>query len=132
MSDFTEKIKTWVSIDNQISTLRDQMRELRSEKNDLKEEISKSKKWVRTLKANRSPIIMDKKYSMLDEEYKEIGYSEINKRYKLIEKHREELSHKLRIIDEEKFKDKLDFDQENKLAEEKIYTLNIKNEERNH
>ena len=48
--------------------------------NDLKEEISKSKKWVRTLKANRSPIIMDKKYSMLDEEYKEIGYSEINKR----------------------------------------------------
>ena len=98
--------------------------------NDLKEEISKSKKWVRTLKANRSPIIMDKKYSMLDEEYKEIGYSEINKRYKLIEKHREELSHKLRIIDEEKFKDKLDFDQENKLAEEKIYTLNIKNEER--
>ena len=39
MADFTEKIKTWVSIDNQITTLRDQMRELRSEKNDLKEEI---------------------------------------------------------------------------------------------
>ena len=97
---------------------------------DLKEEISKSKKWVRTLKANRSPIIMDKKYAMLEEEYKEIGDNEINKRYKLIEKHRDELAHKLRIIDEEKFKDKLDFDQEDKLAEEKIYTLNIKNEER--
>ena len=36
---FNEKIRNWVSIDNQISSLRDQMRELRSTRNELKEEI---------------------------------------------------------------------------------------------
>lgn len=36
---FNEKIRNWVSIDNQISSLRDQMRELRITKNELKEEI---------------------------------------------------------------------------------------------
>ena len=36
---FNEKIRNWVSIDNQISSLRDQMRELRTTRNELKEEI---------------------------------------------------------------------------------------------
>lgn len=36
---FNEKIRNWVSIDNQISSLRDQMRELRATRNELKEEI---------------------------------------------------------------------------------------------
>ena len=36
---FNDKIRNWVSIDNQIATLRNEMRELRDTKNQLKEEI---------------------------------------------------------------------------------------------
>ena len=37
--EFNQKIRNWVSIDNQIATLRNEMRELRDTKNQLKEEI---------------------------------------------------------------------------------------------
>ena len=39
MSDFNEKIVKWVTLDNQMNRLRDDMRELRQEKNELKNEI---------------------------------------------------------------------------------------------
>lgn len=37
--EFNQKIRNWVSIDNQIATLRNEMRDLRNTKNQLKEEI---------------------------------------------------------------------------------------------
>ena len=37
--EFNQKIRNWVSIDNQITTLRNEMRDLRNTKNELKEEI---------------------------------------------------------------------------------------------
>tara|TARA_B100000963_G_scaffold360371_1_gene391017 strand:- start:49785 stop:50132 length:348 start_codon:yes stop_codon:yes gene_type:complete len=39
MGDFNEKIVKWVTLDNQMNRLRDDMRELRQEKNELKNEI---------------------------------------------------------------------------------------------
>lgn len=39
MGDFNEKIVKWVTLDNQINRLRDDMRELRQEKTELKDEI---------------------------------------------------------------------------------------------
>ena len=36
---FNEKVRNWVSIDNEIANLRNEMRELRNTKNQLKEEI---------------------------------------------------------------------------------------------
>ena len=39
MGDFNEKIVKWVTLDNQINRLRDDMRELRQEKSELKDEI---------------------------------------------------------------------------------------------
>ena len=39
MSDFNEKIVKWVTLDNELNRLRDDMRELRQEKSELKNEI---------------------------------------------------------------------------------------------
>jgi len=97
----------------------------------LKEALSKSKKWVRTLKSNRAPIIMKKEMYKLDEEYKALGLTEIRKRYNLLKKYKEELANKIRLIQEEKYNDKKEFDQTVLHPEEKIYSLNVTNEERN-
>lgn len=39
MSDFNEKVVKWVTLDNQLNRLRDDMRELRQERSELKNEI---------------------------------------------------------------------------------------------
>ena len=97
----------------------------------LKEAISKSKKWIRTLKSNRAPIIMKKEMYELDEEYKALGMPEIRKRYNLLKKHKEEFANKIRLIQKESYDDKKQFDQTELEPEEKIYSLNVTNEERN-
>ncbi len=97
----------------------------------LKEAISKSKKWIRTLKSNRAPIIMKKEMYELDEEYKTLGMPEIRKRYNLLKKHKEEFANKIRLIQKESYDDKKQFDQTELEPEEKIYSLNVTNEERN-
>ena len=97
----------------------------------LKEAISKSKKWIRTLKSNRAPIIMKKEMYELDEEYKTLGMPEIRKRYNLLKKHKEEFANKIRLIQKESYEDKKQFDQTELEPEEKIYSLNETNEERN-
>jgi len=74
---------------------------------------------------------MKKEFALLDKEYKELGMSEIKKRYNLIKKHREELANKIKLIQEEIYNEKKDFDQTELQPEEKIYYLNITNEERN-
>tara|TARA_B100002052_G_scaffold169202_1_gene154020 strand:- start:2820 stop:4298 length:1479 start_codon:yes stop_codon:yes gene_type:complete len=98
---------------------------------ELKIALSKSKRWCRTLKSNRAPIIMKKEFALYDEEYKELGMAEIKKRYNLIKKHREELTNKIKSIQEEIYSEKKEFDQTELQPEEKIYSLNVTNEERN-
>tara|TARA_B100001173_G_scaffold1696_2_gene1481 strand:+ start:1016 stop:2494 length:1479 start_codon:yes stop_codon:yes gene_type:complete len=97
----------------------------------LKSALSKSKRWCRTLKSNRAPIIMKKEFALFDKEYKDLGMPEIKKRYNLIKKHREELANKIKLIQEEAYNEKKEFDQTELQPEEKIYSLNVTNEERN-
>jgi len=97
----------------------------------LKQSLSRSKKWIRTLKSNRAPIIMKKEMYELDEEYRALGMTEIRKRYNLLKKYKEDLANKIRLIQEESYNEKKDFDQTDQHPEEKIYSLNVTNEERN-
>ena len=97
----------------------------------LKEALSRSKKWIRTLKSNRAPIIMKKEMYELDEEYRALGMTEIKKRYNLLKKYKEELANKVRLIQEESYNEKKEFNQTDQHPEEKIYSLDITIEERN-
>ena len=96
----------------------------------IKKELSKPGKFIRTLKANKSPIIMDKKYCLMDDDYKQIGIKELQRRYNLLKNHREEFCYKIKIIEEEKYNDKIENQQQELQPEEKIYTLNVTGEER--
>ena len=99
---------------------------------DLKSDLSNSKiKYIRTLKSNRAPIILDKKFSTLDDDYKELGMKEIKRRFNLIKNNKEELSSKIKLIQEEKYNDKQEINQDKLRPEERIYTLNITPKERN-
>ena len=90
--------------------------------NDLKLEMKKSPKFLRTIRSNKAPIILDKSYAMKVEPYKAIDSNLIKKRAELI-KHNEKFSQKiitaLREIAEEKEQSK---SQEDIYAEESIYT----------
>ena len=79
----------------------------------------------------RGFIKPEKEFALFDEEYKGLGMSEIKKRYNLIKKHREELTNKIKSIQEESYNEKKEFDQTELEPEEKIYSLNVTNEERN-
>ena len=69
--------------------------------------------------------------ALLDESYKTLGMSELKKRYNLLKKHKDELSSRIRDIVEEQYSEKQEFNQEELQPEEKIYSLNPSNEERN-
>ena len=90
--------------------------------NDLKLEMKKSPKFLRTIRSNKAPIILDKSYAMKVEPYKAINSNLIKKRAELI-KNNEKFSQKiitaLREIAEEKEQSK---SQEDIYAEESIYT----------
>ena len=90
--------------------------------NDLKLEMKKSPKFLRTIRSNKAPIILDKSYAMKAEPYNTIDESLIKKRAELV-KNNEKFSQKLitilREIAEEKEQLK---SQEDIYAEESIYT----------
>ena len=90
--------------------------------NDLKLEMKKSPKFLRTIRSNKAPIILDKSYAMKTEPYNSIDESLLKKRAELI-KNNEKFSQKtitaLREIAEEKEQSK---SQEDIYAEESIYT----------
>jgi len=90
--------------------------------NDLKLEMKKTPKFLRTIRSNKAPIILDKSYAMKEEPYNAIDHSLIKKRAKLV-KNNEKFSQKvitaLREIAEEKEQLK---SQEDIYAEESIYT----------
>ena len=68
---------------------------------------------------------MDKKYCLMDDDYKQIGIKELQRRYNLLKNHREEFCYKIKIIEEEKYNDKIENQQQELQPEEKIYTLKI-------
>jgi len=99
--------------------------------NELKVEMKKTPKFLRTIRSNKGPIILDKSYAIKEEPYNAIDESLINKRADLV-KNNEKFSQKvitaLREIAEEKEQSK---SQEDIFAEESIYTKFTSNKDTN-
>ncbi len=90
--------------------------------NELKVEMKKSPKFLRTIRSNKAPIIVDAKYGMKAEPYNSMDESLINKRADIVknnEKFSQNILHALREVAEEKEQSKT---QEDIYAEESIYT----------
>ena len=90
--------------------------------NELKVEMKKSPKFLRTIRSNKAPIIVDAKYGMQVEPYSAMDKSLINKRADIVknnEKFSQNILHALREVAEEKEQSKT---QEDIYAEESIYT----------
>ena len=90
--------------------------------NELKVEMKKSPKFLRTIRSNKAPIIVDAQYGMQAEPYNVMDKSLINKRADIIknnEKFSQNILHALREVAEEKEQSKT---QEDIYAEESIYT----------
>ena len=89
--------------------------------NELKLEMKKSPKFLRTIRSNKAPIIIDQKYGMKEEPYNKIDTSLIKRRAQLVtedEKFSQNILTALREIAEEKEQLK---SQEDIYAEESIY-----------
>ncbi len=90
--------------------------------NELKVEMKKSPKFLRTIRSNKAPIIVDAKFGMQAEPYSAMDKSLINKRAGIVknnEKFSQNILHALREVAEEKEQSKT---QEDIYAEESIYT----------
>ncbi len=90
--------------------------------NELKVEMKKSPKFLRTIRSNKAPIIVDAKYGMKAEPYSAMDKSLISKRADIVknnEKFSQNILHALREVAEEKEQSKT---QEDIYAEESIYT----------
>jgi len=90
--------------------------------NDLKIEMKKSPKFLRTIRSNKAPIILDSTYGMKVEPYNSIDPDLIKKRAKIIkenEKFSQNIINALREIAEDKEQSK---SQEDIYPEESIYT----------
>ena len=90
--------------------------------NELKVEMKKSPKFLRTIRSNKAPIIVDAKYGMQAEPYSAMDKSLINKRADIVknnEKFSQNILHALREVAEEKEQSKT---QEDIYAEESIYS----------
>ena len=89
--------------------------------NELKVEMKKTPKFLRTIRSNKAPIILEAKYGMKEEPYNAIDPELIKKRAQLIrdnEKFSQNILTALREIAEEKEQSK---SQEDIYAEESIY-----------
>ncbi len=89
--------------------------------NELKVEMKKTPKFLRTIRSNKAPIILEAKYGMKEEPYNAIDPELIKKRAQLIrnnEKFSQNILNALREIAEEKEQSK---SQEDIYAEESIY-----------
>ena len=90
--------------------------------NELKVEMKKSPKFLRTIRSNKAPIIVDAKFGIQAEPYSAMDKSLINKRADIVknnEKFSQNILHALREVAEEKEQSKT---QEDIYAEESIYT----------
>ena len=89
---------------------------------ELKKEFKKTPKVIRTIKHKKHPIIMNSKYGMNFDGYKEIGLNKLEERAKLI-KQNKDFSEKVRTVLGDDAREKQDFEsQEEVFAEESIYT----------
>ena len=89
--------------------------------NELKKEMSKSPKFLRTIRSNKAPIIIDSEYGLKADPYKSMDPNLIKHRAKIIrenERFSENILTALREIAEEKEQSK---SQETLFAEESIY-----------
>ena len=90
--------------------------------NELKVEMKKSPKFLRTIRSNKAPIIVDALYGMKVEPYSAMDRSLISKRAEIVknnEKFSQNILHAFREVAEEKEQSKT---QEDIYAEESIYT----------
>tara|TARA_B110001454_G_scaffold14000_1_gene12707 strand:+ start:3 stop:1196 length:1194 start_codon:yes stop_codon:yes gene_type:complete len=89
---------------------------------ELKKELKKTPKVIRTVKHKKHPIIMNSKYGMNFDGYKEIGLNKLEERAQLIKKNKD-FSQKVSSVLDEEAREKQDFEsQEEVYAEESIYT----------
>ncbi len=95
-----------------------------------KKELDASPKFVRTQKANRAPLLMDKKYALLDDVYKNLGMKELERRQKVISNNREDILNKIKSIQQSRLEEKMENDQRKLEPEQMIYKLNPSTEER--
>ena len=89
--------------------------------NELKVEMKKSPKFLRTIRSNKAPIILDSSYGMKEEPYNAIDINIIKKRAEIVrgnEKFSQNIMTALRDLAEEKEQSK---SQEDILVEESIY-----------
>ena len=99
--------------------------------NELKKEMKKTPKFLRTIRSNKAPIILDQSYGMKEEPYNAMDPALIKKRADLVknnEKFAQNIMVALREIAEEK--DQLK-SQEDILAEESIYKKFTSNKDTN-
>jgi exodeoxyribonuclease-1 len=89
--------------------------------NDLKKELKKTPKIIRTIKHKKHPIIMNSSYGINFDGYKQLGLSKLQERAKLIKENKDFINQVSIILDDEA-SEKKDFDsQEDVYAEESIY-----------
>ena len=99
--------------------------------NELKVEMKKSPKFLRTIRSNKAPIILDETYGLKVEPYNAIDINLIKKRAELVknnEKFSQNIITALREVAEEKEQAK---SQEDIYAEESIYTRFTPNKDTN-
>lgn len=89
-----------------------------------------SPKFIRVCKSSRSPLLMSKEYALKDDIYKELGMKELENRQKIINKNKEEILNRIKLIQQSKFDEKNDHDQRELEPEQMIYKLNVGMEER--
>jgi len=88
---------------------------------ELKKELNKKPKVIRTIKHKKHPIIMNSSYGMSFESYKQLGIKKLKQRAKLIRENKEFVKKVMQILDDEA---KEKFELESQLdvyAEESIY-----------
>jgi len=88
---------------------------------ELKKEFKKTPKVIRTIKHKKHPVIMNSKYGVNFDGYKEIGLNNLEERAKLI-KQNKDFAEKVRAVLGDDAKEKQDFEsQEEIYAEDSIY-----------
>jgi len=88
---------------------------------ELKKEFKKTPKVIRTIKHKKHPVIVNSKYGVNFDGYKEIGLNNLEERAKLI-KQNQDFSEKVKIVLGDDAKEKQDFEsQEEIYAEDSIY-----------
>ena len=96
----------------------------------LSKAMDASPKFLRVCKSTRAPLLMNKKYALLDKTYKELGMIELERRQKVIEKNKDEILSRIKAIQQERLDEKREHDQIKLEPEQMIYKLNTSIDER--